>query len=157
MTETHATTRPAPAAVPRPALATSSGTPVFPPGRYGRRRGRRSGRLLPVLLALALVAALGVVSVRLYRQYGDPNYRAQVISYTEITESQVVIEFRVTVPEGGSARCVLRARSRDGAEVGREEVVINTTSGDRHPTVRHQLATTGRALIGEVVRCRPAG
>ena len=90
MTETHATSRPA--ARTRPAA------PVFPPGRYGRRREpRRRGRWLSALLAVAFVAVLGLLTVRLYQRYGDPNYRAQVVSYTEITDSQVVIEFRVTV------------------------------------------------------------
>lgn len=150
MTETHATSRPA--ARTRPAA------PVFPPGRYGRRREpRRRGRWLSALLAVAFVAVLGLLTVRLYQRYGDPNYRAQVVSYTEITDSQVVIEFRVTVPDGGSAACVLRARSRDGAEVGRETIVIKPTPGDRHPTVRHRLATSARPMIGEVMRCRPAG
>lgn len=150
MTETHATDR--------RAAPTRPDAPVFPPGRYGRRRQpRRRSRWLSALLAAAFVAALGLTTVRLYQRYGDPNYQAQVLSYTEITDSQIVIEFRVTVPAGGSAVCVLRARSRDGAEVGRETIVIKATPEDRHPTVRHRLATTARPMIGEVMRCRPAG
>lgn len=133
------------------------GAPVFPPGRYGRRRSdRRSRPWLVVLLALALVAVLGLISVRLYRLYGDPNYDAQVITYTGITDRQVVIDFRVTVPAGGSAVCVVRARSRDGAEVGRTEVRVDAPDGERHVTTRHTLATTARPMIGEVLRCRPA-
>lgn len=148
MTETHATDRPTARTSPA----------AFPPGRYGRRRQpRRSSRWLSVLLAAALAAALGLVTVRLYQRYGDPNYRAEVITYTDITDSQVVITFRVTVPTGGAAACVLRARSRDGAEVGRETIVIKATPGDQHPTLRHRLATTARPMVGEVMRCRPAG
>lgn len=144
MTETHATIPP--------------GTPVFPPGRYGRRRqpGRRRP-LLAALLAVVLVALLGLVSVRLYRQYGDPNYQAQVITYTDITDTQVLVNFRVTVPDGGSAVCVLRARDRDGAEVAREEVTVTAPPGERHVTTVHRLATSARPFIGEVLRCRSAG
>ncbi|MEV1144150.1 DUF4307 domain-containing protein [Micromonospora sp. NPDC049799] len=143
MTETHATT--------------GTDAPVFPPGRYGRRRqpGRRRP-LLVALLAVALVAALGVVSLRLYQQYGDPTYRAEVITYTEITDEQVLVDFRVTVPEGGRAVCVLRARDRAGAQVGLEQVTVTASPGQRHVTTRHRLATSGRAFIGEVLRCRPA-
>ncbi|MGS2614334.1 DUF4307 domain-containing protein [Micromonospora sp. LZ34] len=143
MTETHATIPP--------------GTPVFPPGRYGRRRepGRRRP-LLAALLAVVLVALLGLVTVRLYRQYGDPNYKAQVITYTGITDTQVLVDFRVTVPDGGSAVCVLRARDRAGAEVAREEVTVSAPSGERHVTTRHRLVTSARPFIGEVLRCRPA-
>lgn len=131
--------------------------PVFPPGRYGRRRTpRRSRPWLPVLLVLALVAALALVSLRLYRLYGDPQYDAEVVSYTEITEQQVVIDFQVTVPAGGSAVCLLRARSRDGAVVGRAEVPVQAAPGQRRVHTRHTLPTTARPFIGEVLRCRPA-
>lgn len=144
MTETHATTPP--------------GAPVFPPGRYGRRRAARRRRpWLAGLLVVALAVLLGLVATRLYHQYGDPNYRAEVITYDQITDRQVVIDFRVTVPAGGSATCVLRARSRDGAEVGQEEVRVTAAPGDEHVETRHRLATTGRPLLGEVLRCRPAG
>lgn len=143
MTETHATVAP--------------GAPVFPPGRYGRRRepGRRRP-LVPLLLAVVLLATLGLVAAKLYRQYGDPRYDAQVITYTEITDSQVVVDFRVTVPAGGSATCVLRARAADGAEVGREEVTVTARPGERQVDARHRLATSARPFIGEVLSCRPA-
>ena len=132
--------------------------PVFPPGRYGRRRAPRRHRpWIPALLAVVLVAVMGAVAFRLYRMYGDPTYDAQVITYTEITDSQVVIDFRVTVPEGGSAVCVLRARARDGAVVGLETISVSAEPGQRHLTVRHRLATTARPIVGEVLRCRPAG
>ncbi|MFC4020513.1 DUF4307 domain-containing protein [Micromonospora sp. GCM10011542] len=144
MTETHATISP--------------GAPVFPPGRYGRRRepgGRGRRTLLAALALVVLVTALTLISLRLYRQYGDPAYDAQVITYTDITDAQVLVDFRVTVPEGGSAVCVLRARDRAGTEVGREEVTVTARAGDRHVTTRHRLATTARPFVGEVLRCRP--
>ncbi|MFB9237283.1 DUF4307 domain-containing protein [Plantactinospora siamensis] len=143
MSETHATTPPS--------------APVFPPGRYGRRRapGRRRPWLV-VAVAVLLVGVLGLVSARLYRQYGDPNYRAEVVTYTDITDRQVVVDFRVTVPPGGAAVCLVRARSRDGAEVGHDEVPVAAAPGQRHLEVRHRLATSARPLLGEVTRCRPA-
>ncbi|MEU5549635.1 DUF4307 domain-containing protein [Micromonospora sp. NPDC047793] len=143
MTETHATS--------------ASTAPVFPPGRYGRRRtpGRRR-RLLTTLLVVTVLVALTAVSFRLYRQYGDPAYDAQVITYGEITDQQVVVNFRVNLPAGGSAVCALRARDHAGAEVAREEVPVTAADGQRSVTVRHSLATSARPFIGEVVRCRPA-
>ncbi|MET8308281.1 MULTISPECIES: DUF4307 domain-containing protein [unclassified Micromonospora] len=144
MTETHATIPP--------------GAPVFPAGRYGRRRAPGGGRPRKLLAALALVvllAALTLISVRLYQQYGDPEYDGQVITYTDITDNQVVVNFRVTVPPGGSAVCVLRARDLAGAEVAREEVTVTAEPGDRHVTTQHRLATSAKPFIGEVLRCRP--
>ncbi|MCI4064345.1 DUF4307 domain-containing protein [Micromonospora sp. R77] len=143
MTETHATVPP--------------GAPVFPPGRYGRRRepGRRRPALLVLVVAVVL-ALLGLMAARLYDQYGDPTYDGQVITYTDVTDSQVVIDFRVRVPAGGSATCLLRARSHDGVEVGHEEVTVTARPGERQVTTTHRLATTARPFIGEVLRCRPA-
>lgn len=137
MSETHATS-----------------TPVFPPGRYGRRRAPGRRPLVAVLVAVALVTVLGLVVHRLYRQYGDPAYDAQVITYQQITDSQVVIDFRVTVPPGGTAVCALRARSHDGAVVGREEVRVQAAPGERQVRASHRLATTARPFIGEVLHCR---
>lgn len=144
VTETHATI--------------SAGAPVFPAGRYGRRResgGKRRRTLLAALVLVALVSTLTVISFRLYRQYGDPAYDAQVITYTDITDSQVVVDFRVTVPAGGSAVCVLRARTHAGAEVARDQITVTAEPGNRHITARHRLATTERPFIGEVLRCQP--
>ncbi|MDR7279277.1 DUF4307 domain-containing protein [Catenuloplanes atrovinosus] len=141
MTETPATT---------PAAA-----PVFPAGRYGRRREQRRRRpwLIAAALAVVLLGGLMVAYVE-WRKYGDPAYDAQVISYTDITDTGIVVHFRVNVPADGTAACTVRARNRAGTTVGSEEVRVTGTPGGEPVTVDHRLATTERAFIGEVLRCR---
>jgi hypothetical protein len=138
-----------------PVTETRATAPVFPPGRYGRRRDGRRHILVPALFAVALTAILVLVSVKLYRQYGDPTYDAQVIRYTGVTETQVTVDFFVTVPAGGSATCLLRARSYDGAEVGRRTVTVTAPDGERRATASEPVPTTARPFIGEVLRCGP--
>jgi hypothetical protein len=50
---------------------TPDAAPVFPPGRYGRRRAsRRARRWVTAAVALAAVAAGLVLTLRLHQQYG---------------------------------------------------------------------------------------
>jgi hypothetical protein len=139
VTETHATT--------------TGGAAVFPPGRYGRRRApRRHGRLVGAVFLVAIVAATLTLAVTLYGRYGDPAYDPTVLRFSEITDSQVVITFRVSAPEGRASVCAVRARARDGSVVGRAEVPVPAGQ----PQVTYRLATSARPVTGEVVRCRPA-
>ncbi|HWH01021.1 MAG TPA: DUF4307 domain-containing protein [Pilimelia sp.] len=138
MTETNATT--------------SAPAPVFPPGRYGRRREpRRPRRLGAAFAALLVVAATAALSVRLYQQYGDPAYEPQLLRYSEVSDSQIVVTFAVRKPADQAALCALRASARDGLVVGRAEVRV--PAGVSQLTYR--LATEARPTTPEVLRCRP--
>jgi len=140
VTETHAT------------------APVFPPGRYGRRRSpRRTPRWLPAVLALAVAGAGVLLAVRLYAQYGDPTYQVTTTRVGEVTDRGVTVEFTVVVPPGGSAVCIVRARAYAGQEVGSARVPVTAPPGERLASRSYQLATTERAYLAEAVRCGPAG
>ncbi|HET9517749.1 MAG TPA: DUF4307 domain-containing protein [Actinoplanes sp.] len=133
---------------------TRATTPAFPAGRYGRRRDGRRPILAPALFALAILAGSVLLGVKLYHQYGDPTYDAQVIKYTDITDSRIVIDFTVRMPAGGVAACGLRARAYDGAEVGRATVTVHApATGGGQVEVSEPVATTARAFIGEVLGC----
>ncbi|MFV2019836.1 DUF4307 domain-containing protein [Micromonospora sp. LOL_023] len=144
MTDTSATTAPTAA--------------MFPPGRYGRRRAPRTRRpWLVALLATVAVLVGMLVTVRLYTLYGDPTYDPKVITYTEATTDGILIDFTVTVPPGGSANCLVRARSHDGVEVGRDQVTVRAEPGERQIRTTYRLATERQAFLGEVIRCQPVG
>lgn len=145
MTETRATQTSFPPAVFPPA--------VFPPGRYGRRRDGRRRILGPALLAVVIAAASIALAVKLYRQYGDPTYDAQVLRYTGVTDTRITVDFIVRVPAGGSATCLLRARSYDGTEVGRRTVTVTAPADASQVSASETLPTTARAIIAEALRC----
>jgi hypothetical protein len=129
--------------------------PVFPPGRYGRRRDGRRHRAVPLILGAIVLAASLFLAVRLYGQYGDPDYDSRIIGWTDVTPTGMTVEFTVRVPAGGSATCVLRARSYDGAEVGRRTVTVSAPPRATTVEVRERVPTRARASHGDVLRCLP--
>lgn len=139
MSETHAT------------------TPVFPPGRYGRRREAGRRRLLPILLTVAFGLGLAGVTFAYYDKFGQTDYTADIIGWDEPTDSEMVIEFRVQVPEGGAAMCVVRARDYDGFEVGRKAVTVRAPQDGGSVEVRESVPTAKRGSVGDVMGCRAAG
>jgi len=136
---------------------TRATTPVFPPGRYGRRRDGRRRLLMPALLAVLVGIAGVLLAVRLYHQYGDPAYDAQIVGWSEVTDKQLTIRFTVRVPAGGSATCGLRARDYHGAEVGRRTVTVTAKEAATTIHAAETVPTTSRAAVGEVVRCAATG
>jgi hypothetical protein len=93
---------------------------------------------------------------RLYRQYGDPTYDANVTRVTESTNTSVTVEFSVNLPPGGAATCTLRARAVTGEQVGLDTVEVAARPGERHVSVSHRLPTTAPVRAVDIPGCRPA-
>ncbi|GAA0488443.1 hypothetical protein Ade02nite_72270 [Paractinoplanes deccanensis] len=135
---------------------TRTTAPVFPPGRYGRRRSGRRRSVLPLLVLVAVLAVSLVVSLKLYQRFGQTDYDAQIVGWSEPTDKEMVIQFRVRVPAGQSASCTLRARDYDGFEVGRRTVVVTPPKGETDVEVKETVTTTKRGSVGDVLGCSPA-
>jgi hypothetical protein len=100
-----------------------------------------------------IVAAAGVgLSVRLYQQYGQPDYIPTVTRFYDLTDDGVTVEFQVRKPKDETATCRVRARSRSGEEVGLAEVDVAVGSP---VTTTYRLATSKRPVTAEVPRCGP--
>ena len=136
---------------------TRTTTPVFPAGRYGRRRSGRRRRILPAVLLVLVIAGSVVLSVRLYQQYGQTDYQAQIVGWEDPSDSRLVIEFRVRVPAGRAATCVLRARDYNGNELGRRTVTVRPAGNGTTIDAKEPVSTTARASVGDVLGCQPAG
>jgi hypothetical protein len=137
VTETHATA--------------SSDAPIFPPGRYGRRREPRPRRpvLFAVVAVLALIVVVGI-TVKLFQQYGNPRADATVTRFYDITDTGISVDFVVHKGDSDLVTCLVRARDKGGDEVG----AANVEAGEGDAvTVTYRLATKGRPVTVEVVRC----
>jgi hypothetical protein len=134
--------------------------PVFPPGRYGRRRDparQRRRRLLSFVLAgLVVVGGVGI-AVKLYQQYAQAPYQVRVISVTNLTDTQVTVLFEVRKPAGHKTLCTVLGHTRDGEQVGIAEVEVPAGAPDETITqVTYTLVTTERPVTAEVPGCGPA-
>ncbi|MEV6598087.1 DUF4307 domain-containing protein [Actinoplanes sp. NPDC051346] len=133
---------------------TRATAPVFPPGRYGRRRDGRRRPAVPIIFAVVVAIAAVALAFRLYQQYGNPHYDAQIVRWTGVTETQITIDFTVRVPAGGAATCKLRARDYAGNQVGIQTVTVRATGTDSTIEASEVVPTTAKAFVGEVLGCR---
>jgi hypothetical protein len=132
----------------------ATATPVFPPGRYGRRRAERRRRpWLTVLLGLLVMAASTAIGYRLYKQYGDPEYTPRILSEQERTGDHVTITFEVRSDGRRPAVCVVRAQANDGLVIGSAEVPV---PAGKRVVETYTLATRERAFVVDIPKCRPA-
>jgi hypothetical protein len=135
---------------------THTTAPVFPPGRYGRRRTGGRRRVLPIALLVLVVAASVLLSLRLYQEYGQTSYQAQIVGWNDPTAKVMNIEFTVQVPAGRPASCTLRARDYGGNELGRRTVVVRPEGSATTIRAKEAVTTTAQASVGDVLGCQPA-
>ncbi len=123
-----------------------------PRGRYGPAHGLRLRWIRYLLGAVALGGATAIVVILGLRNTAP--VQAAVQRFTAVSAREVDIVFAVRKPAAATAQCVVRARGRDGAEVGRAvATIVPRRDGNATSTVTYRLPTTARAVTGEVVSC----
>ncbi|MGH3866340.1 MAG: DUF4307 domain-containing protein [Pseudonocardiaceae bacterium] len=131
-------------------------TGQLPEGRYGRRApgdARRGAyhHAVPVGLLLAALAGLAIAVIG-YRNLGSTPIRSEVLGFTLLPDNAV--QLRLTVLRDDPSRpavCIVRARSRDGAETGRKELYVPPAAG---PLALSTVVHTSRPpVIAEVYGC----
>jgi hypothetical protein len=139
------------------AAAPTSAAPVFPPGRYGRRRDparqRRRTWVTWALAGVVVLAGIGI-AVKLFRQYTLAPYQVRVVRVTDLNDTGVTVTFEVNKPAGQGAECTVQAHTRDGREVGKAVVAVPATAPDVSQ-ITYRLATSQRPVTGEVPGCGP--
>lgn len=130
--------------------STASGDPVFPPGRYGRRREPSRRRWIAPTIVVAVLAIMGLISVKLYSQYGTPRFTPNVVKLSDVTDTSITVTFTVQKPSGKPAVCTIDALAYSGVRVG--TVDVNVPSGT-NVQVKHTVTTTQRAYVADVPSC----
>jgi Domain of unknown function (DUF4307) len=125
-----------------------------PSSRYGRSRLSRWLRRAIVVVVAALVVATGaVIAIVGYQRLGHSDVEGTMAGYRLIDDEtvQVTITVRRTDPSR-PAVCIVRARSKDGSETGRRELLVPPSN-----QASMQLTTTVKSsrppVMGDVYGC----
>lgn len=133
-----------------PPARTAGHPSQWPPHIRARYGVRDRPRWLPAAvgaLGLAFLALVLFLGIRLSNAAID----AGILAYETVSDEQMMIRFEVERRDATPATCVLRARARDGFDVGYAVVELPPAEGRTNHTF--QMATAYRALVGELLGC----
>ncbi|TFV60934.1 DUF4307 domain-containing protein [Mycobacterium sp. PS03-16] len=125
-----------------------------PAARYGRQRlSTRSRRLLLAALAVLVVAAGLGVAVIASQRFGGQEVEGELGAYRLIDEQTVEVTVSVTREDPSRpVVCIVRARSKDGSETGRREVLV-APSEQATVQVTTVVKTSRPPAVGDVYGC----
>lgn len=115
--------------------------------RYGVTDRPRWVPAALVGVGLAFLAFVTFLGLRL----SNPAIDAGVLSYATVSDERMTIGYEVQRRDTTPAICVLRARARDGFDVGYAVVELPPDQGRTYHTL--EMRTAYRALVGELVGC----
>ena len=125
-----------------------------PAARYGRQRSsRRTRRWIIIGLTLLVVAVGGAVAAVGYERLGSADVEGTLSSYRLLDDETVSVTITVTRKDPSRpAVCIVRARSKDGAETGRREVLV-PPSTQKSVQVTTIVKASRPPVIGDVYGC----
>lgn len=129
-------------------------TKARPSDRYGSTRepGRRPKWLLWALFAFVAIAGVGV-AVAAYNKFAVHEIDSTAISFDLVDESTLSIRFTVTRDDPSDAAvCIVRARSKDGSETGRREVLVPPAQ-DGTIELTAPIRTSRPPAMGDIYGC----
>jgi len=125
-----------------------------PAARYGRqrlsRRGRRWIAIGLALLALAVGVAIAVIASQ---RLGRGDVKGELGGYRLIDDETVEVTISITRDDPSRpVACIVRARSIDGSETGRREVLV-PPSTQATVQVRTVVKASRPPVVGDVYGC----
>lgn len=127
---------------------------TLPEGRYpaSASRGAVSRRTRTILLVGVLLVGLAIAYIG-YQRFAVADVEATALTFDLVDDSTVSITFSVARPDPEQdVVCIVRARSRDGSETGRRELLVPGSS-EREITVTSIVRTSQPPAVGDVYGC----
>jgi hypothetical protein len=125
-----------------------------PAARYGRQRLTRRARRWIVLglTALVLVAGVAIAAVA-FTRFNSGGVKGEMAGYRIVDDETVEVTLSVTRDDPSQpVVCIVRARSFDGNETGRREVLVvpSTAATVQVTTI---VKTSRPPVVGDVYGC----
>jgi len=126
----------------------------LPESRYGRRRMAPTTRRRVAIALGVLVLALGIiVAVIGYQRFEGTDVEGSIAAYQVVDDQTVSVTISVTRKNPSQpVHCIVRARSRDGAETGRREVLVGP-SDQKTVQVTTTVKSYKRPFVGDIYGC----
>ena len=125
-----------------------------PAARYGRQRlSRRSRRWLAIGLTVLVLLAGVVVAIVASQRLGSGDVQGELGGYQLVDDETLSVTIKVTRADPSRpVVCIVRARSIDGSETGRREVLVPPSSQDT-VNVTTIVKSTRPPVVGDVYGC----
>jgi hypothetical protein len=125
-----------------------------PDARYGRARVSRSNRRwIAVGLGVLVLAAGIAIAVIASQRLGTGEVKGEVGGYQLVNDETVQVTVTVTRDNPSQpVVCIVRARSIDGSETGRREVLV-PPSAQKTVQVTTVVKTSKPPVVGDVYGC----
>jgi hypothetical protein len=125
-----------------------------PAARYGRQRlSRRSRRWWAIgLTALVLLAGV-VIAIVASQRLGSGDVQGELGGYQVVDDETLSVTVKVTRADPSRpVVCIVRAKSIDGSETGRREVLVPPSTQDT-VNVTTTVKSTRPPVVGDVYGC----
>lgn len=125
-----------------------------PATRYGRQRLSRSGRRRVAIGMTLFIVVLGVIIAIIgFQRLGSSDVKGELTAYRLVDDRTVEVTVGVTRDDPSRpVVCIVRARSVDGSETGRREILVPPSS-QATVQVTGIVKTTRPAAVGDVYGC----
>lgn len=125
-----------------------------PAARYGRQRmSRRARRGILIGLSVLIVAVGVLVALVGFQRLGTSEVKGELAGYRLVDDQTVEVTISVTRQDPSRpVVCIVRARSIDGSETGRRELLVSPSSRST-VQVTTIVKTSKPPAMGDVYGC----
>jgi hypothetical protein len=125
-----------------------------PTARYGRQQmSRRTRRGILIALSILIVTAGVVIALVGFHRLGTGDVKGELAGYRLIDDETAEVTVSVTRKDPSQpVVCILRARSIDGSETGRRELLV-PPSPQETVQVKAIVKTSKPPAMGDVYGC----